>query len=1047
MSNRLSNWFRSLLASDGPQKAQFNVADPTAVGDTIRAITIALAPGDDISPISDVSVYWTDSQQKVFEKKFQNDNDATSVMESMKHDLSEAEKLTTDKRMPEATALMKSLLQTYQAHSDQIAETNNPVVTTTEASLTKEAKAKVKNVFQTIEFDNPQDLIEYQEKMKAMSPQKSDTALPGMQQPGAAPEGENQDLPGSVSYKDLAKQEKDQAKDVSKRIETEVKEQVKSQMDKKVATLFTEKDAELVHAMRGVGRTWEEVRDYMEKTLKYEKASVAAYLDEMKTKEDGDPKPEFEAPKEKPEDLKGPKPSPEELTPPSVHDKLLDEVKPKEEVVPPAPKPEDVEIPKMESSVKEIAKVETAEIKKVALDPEDAPGAASKPGAPPIPPEGEEPAAEAPAPGPAKPDLAPFVDGSPKPGDHVYASHDYENPNSGGFEGTLVSTYKEKGGEMAVVQDDATHQLEEVPLHRVTKAKQSDKIVKNAGIDPKFFEAPLEREVKLPGKKNFLLELIAAEDEQYKPEDPTTFSTINWLRQSPDTRQKVQALANASRDVNDFAFKLNDEFGDENPATNWVEVANQMMADFMPDKAPESTGPAMDDGITPPPEAPKPVEDELGIKVLDPKTRIDQILDKMNNTQDPAKKELLKNMIDRMKSAQAFRQLNKKADYSDWSNKETFEVDQNLTEDEKHLNMVKQWANESPDANALAEKLRTTLPTLPGAPDLSKVNWDELADLLWKEFNVKQAPKLDPSTTQETITAPTQVAVDPSPVASLADLKSELLKIQADVAEMEVKCPKCGENIWDYAGGGMTGAKLNKCWNCGTAFDSPEAEAAVKTAADPIPGVPVERPTQWKDNKVAPPGTDREMAQPMSAELEAAVKLVDADIAKIGEMENRLAQAKADYQKIDKGIRDQYTEPALRTGYQANIEKVATMLAATKQQLVEYGSSLIRFIEQVTKNPAKVTDTQKLEMVLKKFPEATAYLDKAVAKLEKVNEEIAIPQHEKKIVRFPKLSRLDVKADVGDSISALLDGVIADLQAFMNALGTGEEAPVAASQK
>src|SRR5271157_3448004 len=40
------------------------------------------------------------------------------------------------------------------------------------------------------------------------------------------------------------------------------------------------------------------------------------------------------------------------------------------------------------------------------------------------------------------------------------------------------------------------------------------------------------------------------------------------------------------------------------------------------------------------------------------------------------------------------------------------------------------------------------------------------------------------------------------------------------------KCPKCGEDIWDHAGGGMTGAKLNKCWNCGTAFDSPEAEAS-----------------------------------------------------------------------------------------------------------------------------------------------------------------------------------------------------------------------------
>ena len=44
-----------------------------------------------------------------------------------------------------------------------------------------------------------------------------------------------------------------------------------------------------------------------------------------------------------------------------------------------------------------------------------------------------------------------------------------------------------------------------------------------------------------------------------------------------------------------------------------------------------------------------------------------------------------------------------------------------------------------------------------------------------------------------------------------------------------VKCPQCGEEIWDYAGGGMTGAKLNKCWNCGTAFDAPEeAEISIE---------------------------------------------------------------------------------------------------------------------------------------------------------------------------------------------------------------------------
>lgn len=38
--------------------------------------------------------------------------------------------------------------------------------------------------------------------------------------------------------------------------------------------------------------------------------------------------------------------------------------------------------------------------------------------------------------------------------------------------------------------------------------------------------------------------------------------------------------------------------------------------------------------------------------------------------------------------------------------------------------------------------------------------------------------------------------------------------------EKKAKCPKCGEDIWDYA----KGSKLNKCWNCMLAFDSEQDE-------------------------------------------------------------------------------------------------------------------------------------------------------------------------------------------------------------------------------
>lgn len=35
-----------------------------------------------------------------------------------------------------------------------------------------------------------------------------------------------------------------------------------------------------------------------------------------------------------------------------------------------------------------------------------------------------------------------------------------------------------------------------------------------------------------------------------------------------------------------------------------------------------------------------------------------------------------------------------------------------------------------------------------------------------------------------------------------------------------LRCPQCNELIWDFA----FASKLNKCWNCGLAFDSPEED-------------------------------------------------------------------------------------------------------------------------------------------------------------------------------------------------------------------------------
>lgn len=67
-------------------------------------------------------------------------------------------------------------------------------------------------------------------------------------------------------------------------------------------------------------------------------------------------------------------------------------------------------------------------------------------------------------------------------------------------------------------------------------------------------------------------------------------------------------------------------------------------------------------------------------------------------------------------------------------------------------------------------------------------------------------------------------------LSKLADLWDVSHKISKVAEEHKVTCPDCGSDIWDVA----KGHKLNKCWNCGLAFDnesvSEDKDASLKTA-------------------------------------------------------------------------------------------------------------------------------------------------------------------------------------------------------------------------
>lgn len=490
--NFITGWFKQLIASEQPMKEVFSVVDPLSETKSVDSLTLSLIPGTEELPEVVLSMYWTNSQDKVFEKKFSNSDEAMEKFNLYKSDLSKVQELSKDVKVDEAVQLMKNLLEDAKKQSEELVDGTPTPITTTMAFqkdivdpkevsamkswlmdlheddyvgktiedvkndakvvgfkpevvefvlndlakalnvskssfLSKEAKVTMQNIF----FSTPEEAIQYQEKMKALNPQPEgteDTLGLGDE----LPEGDLSDeiAPPSVSYEDAEKQKAEEEKTLTKRIETEVQDQVQSAMDKKIATMFSDKDEQLVKAMRGVGRTWEEIRDYLIKNLKYDKDGVAAYIDQFKV-EEGKPSevfPENEVVEEEP---KVPTP-PAETVSPETHDMLVEEAK-------------------------------TAAVDKIALDPlETLPPVAQpeisldSPNAPPVPAGGDAPVDM----------IEETVD--LQPGDRVYVMSDVDESNTG-FDGEFVSKFMHKGKDFAVIEEEGRG-LKEVPMKLVTKA-------------------------------------------------------------------------------------------------------------------------------------------------------------------------------------------------------------------------------------------------------------------------------------------------------------------------------------------------------------------------------------------------------------------------------------------------------------------------------------------------------------------------------------------------------------------------------------------------
>jgi len=228
--------------------------------------------------------------------------------------------------------------------------------------------------------------------------------------------------------------------------------------------------------MRGMGRTWEEIREYFVKELKYDEDTVVYYLDKKKEQD--------KAPS-------APKPS-EDLIPPEVHEELVDEIldeKPKKEPEPKleAPCLEEKEIEKKDVPVKkepEIANKLTTEIEKKADEPlETIPGqtpGTSKEMYPKTEFEHQKTDTDQITDAPAEIGDMPDVDIEDhfEPKEHVYVMGDYEKGTKG-YEGVFVSEYTSDGEDYAII-DVGMNEMKEVPKRFVKKATIGESFKKYA---------------------------------------------------------------------------------------------------------------------------------------------------------------------------------------------------------------------------------------------------------------------------------------------------------------------------------------------------------------------------------------------------------------------------------------------------------------------------------------------------------------------------------------------------------------------------------------
>lgn len=288
------NWLNNFLQKEAveesqlsQQHAEVNIFDEKAEGNHVRSAALDLY-GTEKGALLELT--WHPSSYKLFSKEYTSLQDAQAMFNEVKAKLLEVNKLVLQGEMEGAEEQSVALLTSLAGISTEpLQQSTNQPVTQTMAqkqeliqvsilipALTKEAKATVQNIF----FSDVNELLQWQEAQKAAQP--SSGSLPGTMPSSTS------DLPplGNPTDKGpLTTPAKPSA--LEQMVDQRVEEKIESSLDAKARAVFENVHAETVKVMRQLGRSWEEIKDFFNRYLKYDWDDIDVYLDQFIQAEQG----------------------------------------------------------------------------------------------------------------------------------------------------------------------------------------------------------------------------------------------------------------------------------------------------------------------------------------------------------------------------------------------------------------------------------------------------------------------------------------------------------------------------------------------------------------------------------------------------------------------------------------------------------------------------------------------------------------------------------------------------------------------------------------